>query len=81
MKEWLSSIQMDAYFNVLFENGWHSLNMMKEIKDKRELKAAGIHKVADQCKLMAEIRKLTVKHNNDDIARQVNILFVSVFKL
>ena len=50
---------------------------MKRITDKSELKAAGIAKLSDRCKLMSAVREFTMKHNinYDDFARKVNIAF------
>ena len=60
LKEWLISIRMDKYYHLFVQNGWDSLDIITEITEKSELKAAGITKLADQCLLMKEIRKLRV---------------------
>ena len=60
LKEWLISIRMDKYYHLFVQNGWDSLDIITEITEKSELKAAGITKLPDQCLLMKEIRKLRV---------------------
>ena len=76
MKQWLASINMDQYFDVLLKNEIHSLEILKQIQDKSELEEVGIAKLSDCCLLMSELRKLTMKHNvnYDDFFEQVNIV-------
>ena len=75
MKQWLTSINMDQYFDVLLQNEMYSLQILKQIQDKSELEEVGIAKLSDRCLLMKELRKLTMKHNvnYDDFFEQVNI--------
>ena len=76
MKQWLASINMDQYFDVLLKDGIHSLEILKQIQDKSELKEIGIANLSDCCLLMSELRKMTKKHNvnYDDFFEQVNIV-------
>ena len=67
LKKWLISIKMEKYYHIFVQNGWNRLDVITEITEKSELKAAGIPKLSDQCLLMAEIRKLRTPVNADNV--------------
>eukprot|EP01083_Nonionella_stella_P048917 130527_1 len=58
LKLWLSNIGLLSYFELLFDEGFDSLDMMKEITDVQQLGYVGINPKAHQIKLMNQINKL-----------------------
>ena len=57
---------MQQYYDIFRQNGLVSLDKVEGIKEKYQLKQIGINKVAHQCLIMAQIRKLSMKRDNDN---------------
>eukprot|EP01083_Nonionella_stella_P094880 266312_1 len=59
LKEWLTQkVRLSQYYDAFAENGYETLDMVKEITDEEELKAIGITLKGHVLKLMKEIRRL-----------------------
>merc|ERR1712228_312511 len=71
IKSWLESSCGDLickeYFEVFISNGFQSLDFIKEIQSKEDLKDIGICKKGHQTKILAEIKKIrqsSVEHHS-----------------
>ena len=72
LKEWLvSTVRLPQYYNVLVENGYDRLDIVKEI-DTECLKDIGINLKEHQTKLIAEIKRLGFQHDEGQIIDDVS---------
>ena len=58
VKTWLKEIKLDQYYDTFVENGFVSLDLIKNIEDKHTLIDMGIVLRAHQLKLLKEIQSL-----------------------
>ena len=71
VQRWLTeNVRFPQYFDNFVQNGYESLDLIKEIPDKNELKQIGIDLAGHRTKVMAEIRKL--KNDNDYLPHVAN---------
>eukprot|EP01083_Nonionella_stella_P051150 135833_1 len=59
VKEWLiAQVELPQYYDILVDNGYDSVNIIKEITDEKELEAIGIVMKGHLLKLIKEIERL-----------------------
>eukprot|EP01083_Nonionella_stella_P014629 41078_1 len=59
LKDWLSQkVRLPQYYDALVDNGYDTLDIIKEITDEKELTAIGIDLKGHVMKLMKEIQRL-----------------------
>eukprot|EP01083_Nonionella_stella_P126902 384366_1 len=63
MRTWLQSIGLEQYLTLFIQNGYDSLDFIKEISDVNQLSEIGVHLKGHQTKLMTQIQRLNNAHN------------------